>query len=183
MTGVKAGPAHLLAIGLVLLLLAGTRPLLAGERTDKPLLLVESSARQLETGEIELELAWHWQAPAPSPQWQSQEHLLALSFDTQSLVWEREESPWGAGADGQLLKRLEQAYGTDGARRLFVLPEGKDGTVRLYFRPAWNDAPPSARPLDIFVVFRSEETPIWTGRAPLNGEHVRLDGGLQGVPH
>ena len=124
-------------------------------------LQVESRAERNGTGQVELTIAWHWTEPPPRRLWRSREQLLAVSFDTHDLVFLREEAPLGVGAGGDYLRRLEQAAGSDGARRLFVIPEGTDGFVRVYFIPRWPDAVGSTLPFRVYVVSHPESPDVW----------------------
>lgn len=102
-------------------------------------------------GVVELHVSWRWN-PEARRGWRPREQLLAVSFDTRRLVFESEEAALGTGATGELLMRLEAVAGADGARRLFVIPEGQDGRVVVRFRPVYPGTTAEGAQLRICVV-------------------------------
>lgn len=83
--------------------------------------------------EAELQISWRWNLSGTRVHGE-REHLLAVTFDTRQVVFLGDEALEGRGATGLLLKRLEGRVGPDGARRLYVVPEGRDGRVSVRFR-------------------------------------------------
>lgn len=157
----KAVPAKLVALGLFCMALVGVLLLEARlGRAAAESLSVTAVARQVPGGQVELDVAWQWGPTPPVRGWRSREHLLAVSFDMSQLVMEWEEAPLGKGANGEILRKLEQVAGADGARRLFVIPEGADGSVRLRFHPRHEDAH-MPDPFRVFVAFEPPSSPVW----------------------
>jgi hypothetical protein len=167
---VKAVPAKVLALGLATLLCA-TALLLFGSQPRRA--AAESLQVKTETvldasGQIELRVSWHWD-PAYSHSWKAREELLAVSFDTHSLVWLGEQAPSGLGATGDRVRRLDEVAGPDGARRLFVIPDGVDGSVALQFLPKTPGADGSGDPFRVYVVFGHGPADVWTTEAGVPG--------------
>lgn len=170
----KVVPARWIALGLAFLFCAG--PLILGWRLPRAAaaddLTVRAEAVSLETGLIELRISWHW-AAAPGWRWGSTgEDLLAVAFDTQTLVFDSEDAPLGAGADGDTLRRLDSIAGPDGARRHFVIPEGQDGAVQLRFRSVREGVTPGSNPFKVFVVFRAPSDEVWFKETELSVESL-----------
>ncbi|HLN61718.1 MAG TPA: hypothetical protein VK464_09215 [Symbiobacteriaceae bacterium] len=160
----KAVPPKVLALGLAGLLCAAALLLLGSRRCPPGArdLQVSSVAEWTAAGQVELSVAWHWNAGEARAGWREGEELLAVSWDTQSLVWLDEEAPEGLGARGDTLRRLDQAAGPDGARRLFPIPAGRDGYVRLRFLPKTPQGPGhgQAQPFRVYVVYESPSRQI-----------------------
>ncbi|HYG57895.1 MAG TPA: hypothetical protein VD902_07495 [Symbiobacteriaceae bacterium] len=165
----KAVPAKVLALGLAVLLGMGAFLLLEGRprRAAAESLELKTVVERTAAGQVELHVTWNWNPPADGKGWRSREHLLAVSFDTHALVWGGEEAPGGKGAFGHTLKRLDEVAGLDGARRLFVIPEGEDGYVRLQFKHKVPGSAPTAEPFRVFVVYDSSNTDVWMTEAAL----------------
>lgn len=166
----KAVPAKVLALGLAVMLCMGVFLLLEGRprRAAAESLEVVTVAERNAAGQVELHIAWKWNPPSSGGRgWGSREHLLAVSFDTRSLVWGGEEAPGGRGAYGHTLKRLEQFAGSDGSRRLFVIPDGEDGYVRLQFRSKVPGSDPVGEPFRVYVVYDPPTTDVWMTEAAL----------------
>jgi len=139
-----------------LFLLEGQTPQAAAES-----LQVTTVADQSANGAISLHVSWHWNPPAERRGWRAREELLAVSFDTRALVWVQEQASAGTGARGGTLRKLEQAAGPDGARRLFVIHEGQDGHATLEFLPKYPGAPPAAEPFKVYVAFDQSTADVW----------------------
>ncbi|MFZ5815486.1 MAG: hypothetical protein ACOY93_09330 [Bacillota bacterium] len=86
-------------------------------------------------GLLELRLVWHWDDPLSLELGPRREELLAVSFDTRELLFESEEASYGVGVNGESLSLLQQVAGFNGARRFFVVPQGRDGRARVVLRP------------------------------------------------
>jgi hypothetical protein len=161
---VKVLAARWLGFATACLLCAGTLALAGGPPgpPDAASLSVETAAEQTDGDQVELVVSWRWRPPAVgSPwRWRAREELLAVSFDTRKLVVVQEEAPLGSGARGETLRRLEEVAGPDGARRLFVIPEGQNGYVRVRFRSAYPDRPPRGDPFHVYVVFDPPSAPV-----------------------
>jgi hypothetical protein len=124
---------------------------------------------------VQLRVEWHWDPHVGRPKRLSgHEELLAVSYDTQALVWLGEQAPAGIGADGDTLRRLEQSAGADGARRLFVIPEGEDGHVTLQFQPRQPGTAPAVEPFRVFVAFASPSSHVLTAEAALPSDDSQL---------
>jgi hypothetical protein len=167
---VKSVPPKMLALGLVCLLLTLAVLLLSEDRTlqaEARALAVTSSSQWLEDGEIELIVRWQWAPQQVGSSLGRREELLAVSFDTKSLVWLGEEAPLGRGARGEALRRLDLAAGPDGARRLFSLPVGQDGYVRLRFLPNMDQSHTIARLFRVYVVPESAAAEVWMAETDL----------------
>ncbi len=150
----KSVPARTIGLGLAFMLCAGAFLLwgAAPGRAAGDRLHVTSAARRTASGLVELRISWRWEDPSRKGGWGAREELLAVSFDTRTLVFESEEAPLGRGASGDRLRRLEEVAGPDGARRLFVIPEGEHGYVRIRFRPVWEEEPQPPAPFRVYVV-------------------------------
>ncbi len=127
---------RLAAVTLLILTCAGVIlfGLPATSRAGPESLQVEAAVAAREDGLLELRLSWSWNLPSRFS-WRTQEELLAVDFDTRELLFEAEEATYGVGANGENLNLLERVAGLHGARRLFVVPEGRDGEARLILRP------------------------------------------------
>ncbi|HEY3367305.1 MAG TPA: hypothetical protein VGK74_19785 [Symbiobacteriaceae bacterium] len=170
---------------MAFLLCAGTLGLLESQpgRAAAESLQVTTVAERVAADQVELRVSWHWDPPAPDRGWTAREHLLAVSFDTHALVFEKEEAPAGRGADGEELGRLDRFAGADGSRRLFVVPEGQDGFVRIRFRPVYPGLNASADPFRVYVVFRSPSEDIWMKETTVSAPVSRDMRPSQGLPH
>jgi hypothetical protein len=158
---VKAAAAKILWLWLAVLLCAGILLIVESRprRAVAESLQLATSAERDATGDVVLWVRWRWSQPAYG--WgREQEHLLSVSFDTQTLALLAEEAPAGRGATGAALRRLEAMTGNEGARRLLVIPGGQDGYVRLQFRPKTAGTTRSA-PFRIHVVFHSPEAGVY----------------------
>jgi hypothetical protein len=142
-----------LAVALALSLLDG-RPANAADVSVSPVI------RRSGPEQVELEIRWSWSSARPRFWLGRQDRLLAVSFDTRHLVMEAEEAPAGKGGDGDFVKQLGKVAGPDGARRLFVIPEGEDGGVRLLFRSTNPDEEPVGLPVQIYVVLAPPDGPV-----------------------
>lgn len=179
----KAVPAHLLALGMAFLLCAGTLGLVESQpgRAAAESLQVTSVAEQIAADEVELRVSWHWEPPAGEHVRAAREHLLAVSYDTRSLAFERAEASDGVGANGDALQRLDRYAGPDGARRLFVVPEGHDGSVQIRFHPVQQGSQNTADPFRVYVVFASPSESIWMKEIPLQALTSRDPSAPQGL--
>jgi hypothetical protein len=134
--------------------------LLDGRPADAANVSVSPVIRRTGPEQVELEIRWSWTGARPRSWLGRQDRLLAVSFDTRHLVMEAEEAPAGKGGDGDFVKQLGKVAGPDGARRLFVIPEGEDGGVRLLFRSTNPDEDPAGLPLRIYVVLAPPDGPV-----------------------
>jgi len=152
---VQVVPARLIALGLSVLVCAGTLALAilhpgkaAAEDLQVSALVVRDG-----TDRVELRIAWSWVPPADGRGTSGREELLAVSFDPRRLVFDSDAAPAGRGANGEMLRRLERAAGPDGTRRLYVMQGGVDGTVTLRFRSVWPGLPTAGAPFRVHVLF------------------------------
>ncbi|HLO04344.1 MAG TPA: hypothetical protein VK191_14625 [Symbiobacteriaceae bacterium] len=130
-------------------------------------LAINPVVRRASAEQVELEVSWAWSGGGAHSWFGKQDRLLAVSFDTQQLVMEQEEAPAGKGGYGPYLKQLGEVAGQDGARRLFVIPEGEDGRVRLLFRSVDPAVDPSGVPLRIYLVTGPPDGPVHVQEAAL----------------
>lgn len=137
------------------------RPALASELAINPVV------RRAGEEQVELEVSWAWIGGGARSWFGKQERLLAVSFDTHQLVMEFEEAPAGKGGDGAYIRQLGALAGPDGARRLFVIPEGEDGRVRLLFRSVQPGVDPSGAPLRIYLMTGAPDGPVQVQEAAL----------------
>lgn len=98
-------------------------------------LRIRAEVEERADGLLELRLAWQWDDPTRLALGRAPEELLAVSFDTRELLFESEEASYGVGASGENLNLLERVVGFNGARRFFVVPQGRDGEARVLLRP------------------------------------------------
>jgi hypothetical protein len=145
----------LLAMGLAFPVgLQWGRPALAGSLEVSPVV------RRASTEQVELEVTWAWNGKGSRSWFGKQDRLLAVSFDTRQLVMEQEEAPAGKGGYGPYIAQLGAVAGEDGARRLFVIPDGEDGRVRLLFHTVDPAVDPAGVPLRIYVVTSPPHGPV-----------------------
>jgi hypothetical protein len=160
---VKAVPDRLWALGLAVLMFVSALFLFESRpgRAAAESLQVTTKAERAVDGSVALRISWRWAPPAGQTNWRGREELLAVSFDTQALAWAGEEAPAGTGARGEALKVLERAAGPDGARRLFVIPEGDDGQVTVRFLPRFPGTEPAAQPFRVYVASDRSDAGVW----------------------
>lgn len=101
--------------------------------------------------EAELQISWRWSSSGLQAHGE-REHLLAVTFDTRQMIFLSDEAPGGRGTRGPLLKRLERLVGPDGARRLYVVREGRDGVVTVRFRPPYPGKSATGAPVRVHLV-------------------------------
>lgn len=156
-------------IGSVLLLMGLALPaaLQWGRPALASSLAINPVVRMTGEEQVELEVSWAWQGRGLLSWFGKQDRLLAVSFDTQQLVMEQEEAPAGKGGYGPYIKQLGEVAGQDGARRLFVIPEGEDGRVRLLFRSVDPAVDPKGAPLRIYLVTGPPNGPVYVQEAAL----------------
>lgn len=171
----KAVPDRLWALGMAVLICVSALFLLEGQpgRAAAESLQVTTEAQRTADGSVALRISWRWVPPDGQRNWRGREELLAVSFDTQALAWAGELAPAGTGARGGALKALEQAAGPDGARRLFAIPEGRDGQVTVRFLPRLPGTEPAAEPFRVYVVSDRPDAGVWmTETAYPGGERM-----------
>lgn len=145
----------LLAVGLVFPVgLGWGRPAMAGQLEVSPVV------RRASSDQVELEVTWAWNSKGRWPWSSKEDRLLAVSFDTRQLVMEQEEAPAGKGGYGPYVEQLGAIAVEDGARRLFTIPEGRDGRVRLLFHTVDPAGDPAGVPLRIYVVTNPPYGPV-----------------------
>lgn len=156
-------------IGSVLLLLGLALPaaLQWGRPAEASSLAINPVVRRAGDEQVELEVSWVWQGKNLLSWFRKQDRLLAVSFDTQQLVMEQEDAPAGKGGYGPYIQQLGEVAGLDGARRLFVIPEGEDGRVRLLFRSVDPAIDPAGAPLRIYLVTGPPDGPVYVEEAAL----------------
>ncbi|MGE5672542.1 MAG: hypothetical protein ACM3XM_01470 [Mycobacterium leprae] len=177
----KAVPVQLLALGLALLIWGGALgpPVRAARQAvGTPTVVAEAECDRL--GRLELRMNWHWPFSARPGQRQA-ELLLAVSFDTERLAFESEEATAGQGAGGENLNQLERIAGPDGARRLYVVREGEDGSVRVRFRPVWAGRVEPAKPFRLFLVTDPTSSAIQTAMIACPVESAQVLWSITGV--
>lgn len=155
-------PAKAWVVLLVLLICAGSLALgilLPGRAAANELKVSVVTVYGTE-GRVELRIAWQWSAATRRRGFRVREELLSVSFDQQSMVFESEEAAMGIGATGELLRKLERAAGPDGSRRLFVIPEGENGSVQVRFRPVYPGADAAGATFRIHVVSAAAPDPV-----------------------
>lgn len=170
----KAVPDRLWALGLAVLICVSALFVLGGrpDRAAAESLQVTTAAERTADGTVLLHIAWRWVPPSGQPDWRGREELLAVSFDTQALAWAGEQAPAGTGARGEALKALERIAGPDGARRLFVIPEGRDGQVTVQFLPRVPGTEPVVQPFRVYVASDRPDAGVWMTEAALPGDEV-----------
>jgi hypothetical protein len=148
--------------GSVLLLLGLALPAYAqwGRPAPASEVAINPVVRRASAEQLELEVTWAWRAKGALSLFGKQDRLLAVSFDTHRLVMEQEEAPAGKGGYGPYIQQLGEVAGEDGARRLFVIPEGEDGRVRLLFRSVDPAVDPAGVPLRIYLVTGPPDGPV-----------------------
>lgn len=163
MSWVKVVPNRRVAMGLLLMLCVGLLILWGAQpsRAAAQSLQVTAVIEPLEEGLTELVIRWSWLPTSPLRRGQPREHLLAVSYDTQILLFEAETASAGVGANGDALGRLQRIAGPNGARRLFVLPDGVDGEVRLRLRLHDHDQLLTPDLIGLHVVFDYPTADIW----------------------
>jgi hypothetical protein len=173
---VKAVPERLLALGLAVLVCIAALFLLEGRpgRAAAESLQVTTKAERAADGSVLLHVNWRWIPPSGQPNWRGREELLAVSFDTQALAWAGELAPAGTGARGEALRALERAAGPDGARRLFVIPQGSDGSVTVRFLPRFSGAAPEAQPFRVYVASDRPDAGVWMTETAFPGGEGEL---------
>lgn len=156
-------PAKWMALALTFLICAGvlTLGILQPGRAAADDLQVSAAVVQTAGDKVELRIAWRWNPPVQRRGWRGREELLAVSFDTRRLVFESDVAPAGRGATGETLRRLEEAAGPDGARRLYTIPSGEDGSVVVRFRSVRPGAAAMGATLRVHVVFGTPSGPGW----------------------
>lgn len=159
----KVVPAKPVLMGLLVLLCATSLTLWSGRpnRAAARSMHLESEAAWTGDGEMELWIRWRWEPPAEGQSPGGRAHLLAVSFETRELLFVLEEAPAGVGANGEPLGRLQRLAGPNGARRLFVVPEGEDGYVRVRLRPRDEQAELRPDAIQVHLVFEHPGSQIW----------------------
>jgi len=163
---VQVGPLKLCLFGLVLtvcigsILLGLVRPGIA--TADQVKLRAVAIGGDPDT--IELHVEWEWTATARRQPWRStpREELLAVSYDTRSLVYESVHAPAGVGAYGEALAILDRQVGLDGSRQLYVIREGEDGKVTVRFRAIWPGQLDLTIPFRVHLVISAPGARVWT---------------------
>lgn len=128
-------PARLTATALALLMLLLITTMWKMDGRGPEDLQVQAEFVEREDGLLELHLSWQWDEPIRLQVGRVKEELLAVSFDTRELLFEAEEASYGVGANGDSISLLEQVAGFNGARRFYVVPQGRDGEARVLLRP------------------------------------------------
>lgn len=159
----KVVPNRRVALGLLLILCVGLLSLWGAQpgRAAARSLHVTAVIESMEEGQTELAIRWHWLPSGPLRRAQPREHLLAVSFDTRIIIFEAETASAGVGSNGGALARLQRVAGPNGARRLFVLPEGADGEVHLRLRLHNHDQILTPELIGVHVVFDHPTADIW----------------------
>lgn len=118
---------------------------LAGAGRGRPLVAVRATTLDAGEGRVDLEIEWRWlgwpegwwarwrrwlTAPCPGA---AGEAVLAVSFDTHTFAYLGDDAPGARGADGCHLRLLEAVLGPDGARRVYGIPAGRSGRLRVAF--------------------------------------------------
>lgn len=170
----KAVPDRLWALGLAVLICVSALFLFEGrpDRAAAESLQVTTEAERAADGTVLLHIAWRWVPPPGQRYLRGREELLAVSFDTQALAWAGEHAPAGTGARGEALRALERAAGPDGARRLFVIPEGSDGQVTVRFLPRFPGTEPAVQPFRVYVATDRPDAGVWMTETALPGDEV-----------
>lgn len=163
----KARVRWLIGSVLVVMGLALPAALQWGRPAQASSLAINPVVRRAGAEQVELEVTWAWQSRSPLSWFGKQDRLLAVSFDTQQLVMEQEDAPAGKGGYGPYLKQLGEVAGQDGSRRLFVIPEGEDGRVRLLFRSVDPAVDPAGVALRIYLVTGPPNGPVYVEETAL----------------
>lgn len=132
-------PARVAVAGVALLTCLFALGMLKPERRGPEHLQVHAEFAERDDGLLELHLAWQWDEAGRLALLPKREETLAVSFDTRLLLFEAEEASYGVGVSGESLHLLEAISGFNGARRFYVVPEGRNGEARVVLRPTGAD--------------------------------------------
>lgn len=171
--------------GVLLAAVALLAPLAHGDETRSRVLVHLQPVPQPD-GRLALQIRWRWQGrPSLLRRWPlltwvgcrclevDPDDLLAVTFDTRFWAYVGDDAPFGRGAYGRPLRRLEAARGPDGARRLYFIPPGVDGQLTVLFAPTAGHPPPAGFMVDFVHDYGGDGWVVTeTVEAPGEGAHL-----------